>query len=85
MRFQRRRGPSDHADLPQLVAAVDPGIAGNLENLRRLRNTADYDVDATSRSIARDAMWSGALARAIISRLDELTASHEGDAFRDEE
>ena len=76
MQFHRRRGPSDHADLPRLVAAVDPGLAGNLENLRQLRNVADYDVDATSQSMARDAMWSGALARSIISRLDELTAAH---------
>jgi hypothetical protein len=54
-------------------------LALNLENLRQLRNTADYEAEATPQAIADDLMWSGALARAILSRLDELTSKHEGE------
>jgi hypothetical protein len=78
--YRRRRGASDHAELARVIAAEDLGLAGNLENLRKLRNAADYDVEESMERIARDVMWSGVLARSIISRLDVLTAVRTAEA-----
>lgn len=69
---QRRRSPSEHGVISRLIATRDPGVAVNLENLRRIRNIADYDIEASLPAVADDAMWSGILASSIINRLDEL-------------
>lgn len=72
--YQRRRGPSEHAEIARLLATVEPGLVVNLENLRRLRNTADYELSTSTDIIVEQALWSGVLARSIIGRLDELAS-----------
>jgi len=68
------RSANEHQRLPTILHELDPGLAANMKFLRRLRNSADYDVDLSSDTIARSAVDAEDFATRIIARLDELAA-----------
>jgi len=70
--FRRRRHSADHAAVVEALIGIDAGVAANLDNLRRLRNMADYDLELGPEVILEDAMWAGRLVQVILTRLDEI-------------
>ena len=69
-----RRGPVGHRQLAQLLAGASTAVTQDLERLRQLRNSADYDVvlaidPATMATVAVN------LATEIIGAIDGLSAA----------
>jgi len=74
--FERTRQSQEHRRVPQLISTIDQDRADNLTFLRKYRNTADYDLDVSAETIARNVPQAELLAARIIARLDALAAAN---------
>ncbi len=73
--YIRIRAAREHTDIPKSLRDVDPEVAVSLVFMRDLRNTADYDMDLSSGTIALQCLDARRRATFIIARLDELAVN----------
>ncbi|MGI8406849.1 MAG: hypothetical protein ACR2OE_19150 [Thermomicrobiales bacterium] len=71
------RSASEHQGIPALLRQLNPELDTGLKFLRRIRNSADYDIHLSSRTMELNAVDAEDYATKIIARLDELAAERE--------
>lgn len=70
--YDRSQTGREHAEVPRLLQQLDPEFAPRLKFLRQFRNIADYDMDISEGTLARQEITAFEYSRAVISRLDDL-------------
>ncbi|MEJ7900866.1 MAG: hypothetical protein WKF63_03420 [Thermomicrobiales bacterium] len=78
LQIQRARSSGEHQAVPAALGAVAPELAKSLEQLRTMRNAADYDLDLPGIDFTSTADQACALAARIILGTDRLAVAPVG-------